>query len=515
MNLIRQPDEVTVLTQSGDIRDTVVDFKIDKSVEVLVTAKEDLVRYIKLRWNMKMPESVKILGDAWERGYGDLEWRGYHADRPLPWYFLISDLAGKVSGVGVKVRPAAMCAWNVDEMGITLLLDVRNGCKGVRLGGRKLKAAEVVACDYEGISEFEAACDFCGVMCTDAILPKKAVYGSNNWYYAYGKSSHEEIIEDASYIAELTEGLENRPYMVIDDGWSPKLTEGPWDCGNERFPDMKRLAKEIADFDVIPGIWIRCLCDRSEGIPKEWYLREQAGYLDPSHPEVIKKVSREISQLNEWGYKLIKHDFSTFDIFGHYGFAMDSIAVRSKFGFYDDTKTTAEIILNFYKTILDNAGDALILGCNCIGHLCAGLAHLNRIGDDTSGIFWERTRKMGVNTLAFRLCQNKKFFDVDGDCVGITAEIPWELNRGWLYLLSRSGTSLFVSSKKGVLPKEHIPELKEAFRVNSIQKDTMIPLDWLTTTTPRRYLINGEEMVFNWNEKAGISKYIQSDGEDE
>ena len=130
---------------------------------------------------------------------------------------------------------------------------------------------------------------------------------------------------------------------------------------------------------------------------------------------------------------------------------MDNITSSDGWCFYERTKTTAEIILALYKTVLENAGDALILGCNCIGHLCAGLAHMNRIGDDTSGRDWERTRKMGINTLAFRLCQHKRFFDADADCAGITEQVPWELNRNWLDLLAHSGTPLFVSSRKGVL----------------------------------------------------------------
>ena len=66
----------------------------------------------------------------------------------------------------------------------------------MRLAGRTVKAATVVCASYEGISEFEAACRFCSAMCGDPILPKKPVYGGNNWYYAYGKSSRSEILGD-------------------------------------------------------------------------------------------------------------------------------------------------------------------------------------------------------------------------------------------------------------------------------------------------------------------------------
>lgn len=89
----------------------------------------------------------------------------------------------------------------------------------------------------------------------------------------------------------------------------------------------------------------------------------------------------------------------------------------------------------------------MIIGCNTIGHLGAGLMHLNRTGDDTSGRIWERTRRMGVNTLAFRLPQHNTFYHIDADCVGIFGMIPWEKNRQWADVLAKSGTPLFVSGK--------------------------------------------------------------------
>ncbi|MBQ5749049.1 MAG: alpha-galactosidase [Oscillospiraceae bacterium] len=507
MDILRAPDFVTLISENPNT-DACVHFETGDCLRILLTAKEERVKFIRLRWHLPMPPDALLLGDAWERGYGDLCWRGYDPDRPMPWYFLLTDRKGAVSAAGVKVRPRALCCWNADEDGVTLLLDVRNGGSGVMLGGRTLEAAQVVSKDYCGVSEFDAACDFCSVMSPEPILPKHPVYGGNNWYYAYGRSSHEEIVTDASYMAELSEGLQNRPYMVIDDGWSVNHTQGPWDRGGETFPDMARLAKEISALGVHPGIWVRFLCDKSKTIPDAWYLRKEQGQLDPSHPEVLCRVAEDTERLVGWGYELIKHDFTSFDIFGRYGFAFSHITSSDGWSFHDRTKTTAEIILQLYQTILDHAGDALILGCNCIGHLCAGLAHMNRIGDDTSGREWERTRKMGINTLAFRLCQHKRFFDVDADCVGITEQVPWELNRKWLSLLANSGTSLFVSSKKGLLTGSALAELKAAFAVNALQKDTLVPLDWLSTTTPRQYLCNGKLRSYSWSDPAGISHYV-------
>ena len=77
-----------------------------------------------------------------------------------------------------------------------------------------------------------------------------------------------------------------------------------------------------------------------------------------------------------------------------------------------------------------------------------------RTGDDTSGRDWSRTKKMGINTLAFRSPQQGNFFDMDADCVGLTNAIPWSLNRQWLDLLARSGTPLFVSAAPDAVKQE-------------------------------------------------------------
>lgn len=97
--------------------------------DVFVTAQADAVKYVLLRWNADLGEPLRILGDDWERAYGTLEWRGIVKQRIMPWYFLIAYTDG-VCGYGVRVRPSALCSFTVDNGGITLRLDLRNGTKG-------------------------------------------------------------------------------------------------------------------------------------------------------------------------------------------------------------------------------------------------------------------------------------------------------------------------------------------------------------------------------------------------
>ena len=64
---------------------------------------------------------------------------------------------------------------------------------------------------------------------------------------------------------------------------------------------------------------------------------------------------------------------------------------------------------------------------------------INRTGDDTSGLQWERTRQIGIDALAFRLPQNGSFYATDADCAGIPDTLDWELNRQWMDLLALTG----------------------------------------------------------------------------
>ncbi len=125
-------------------------------------------------------------------------------------------------------------------------------------------------------------------------------------------------------------------------------------------------------------------------------------------------------------------------------------------------RTTAEVIEDLDRTIRAAAGDALVIGCNTVSHLSAGHFEICRVGDDTSGTDWARTRKMGVNTLAFRGPQHGAFYVADADCVGVTKAVPWPFNRQWLDLLARSGTMLFVSLAPDALGSDERRDLKAA-----------------------------------------------------
>lgn len=504
IDILRKPDDIRI-TCDGENTDVVVETELhDRKLELYVTATESKPKFICLRWNYRTTEPTRVLGDTWERSYGNLEWRSLNGEHFMPWYFIAFN--GKdTTGCGVMVRPNSFVSFEYDPSGVTAWVDVRCGGVGVELKGRKLLAATFVCEHYDDTPAFKAACEFCKVMSPEPRLPKEPVYGSNNWYYAYGKSSYDEIMTDAKIIAELAGSNKNKPFMVIDDGWSVNSCEGPW-LPNERYGDMKKVADDFKAMEVKPGIWFRPLHDReARQQHPEWLIKRTVGnnacpFLDPSNPEVAEYLRENIRRIVGWGYELIKHDFTTVDLFGKYGFMLNgTVTDFDNWAFFDRSKTSAEITLDLYRLIREEAGDCIIIGCNTVSHLCAGLVELARTGDDTSGKTWSRTRAYGVNTLAFRLCQNKAFYMADADCVGILEDrIDWKLNRQWADLVAKSGTPLFVSIQPEVLTDEMKKDLAEAFRRNSEQADVAEPLDWLYNKSPQTWLINGETVDYDF-----------------
>ena len=492
----------------------------DNRLVVQLTADLSPVSMLSLRWHFsekeRFHEPVKVYGDAWERGYGDLEWRGVVPERMMPWVCALSNGSDQQPDTdarwtqcfGVMVQPAAFCMWQLDTDGISLWMDVRSGGEGVLLKGRTVTVCEIVFRCYQGMTAFEALKRFYDTLSPSRLRLEQPVYGSNNWYYAYGKSSDEDIRKDAELLADLTEGLENRPYMVIDDGWEKHMTDGPWSAGNERFPDMKALSGAIRDSHVLPGIWVRYLADGHEEwkVEKAARLQRDPHYLDPSHPLVLERIAEDTERLTmQWGYQLIKHDFSTCDLFGYWGFQRKGFLAGSDWHFFDRGRTSAEIVVRMYRTIYEHCPHGtILLGCNVIGHLAAGLVHMNRTGDDTSGVEWERTRKMGINTLAFRMLHHHTLYEADADCVGITGKIDWSMNRQWLQILSLSGTPLFVSCHPDQASGVVADDLRTAFIRASEQKDKLIPLDWMETTCPETWCVNGEKTGFRWFQETGM-----------
>src|SRR5678816_3806417 len=88
------PDRVLRSTQAGRYEDAgliVTTAPVAGALRVQLASPSTAVRRLRLRWNARLDDVRQILGDAWERGYGDLEWRAFVPDRSMPWYFATYD----------------------------------------------------------------------------------------------------------------------------------------------------------------------------------------------------------------------------------------------------------------------------------------------------------------------------------------------------------------------------------------------------------------------------------------
>ncbi len=510
------PDAIAIWTEEGrddaaaDILLTPVE---GEGLRVEIGSVSAPLTYAALYWKTSLPEAARILGDHWERGYGDLEWRGIMPERVLPWYALIHDpKTGATQGYGVETGAGSFASWRVEETGVTLVLDLRSGGMGVHLGRRTLSAATIRTLTSEpDESPFVFACRFCRALCPAPRLPAHPVYGGNDWYFRYGNITTQTVQQDAGLIRELAPRGNNDPTYVIDAGWFPEAgcNGGPYDRGNAGFPDMPGLAAWMRSQEIRPGIWIRPLLT-AEKVSASWRVperhphgREASHYLDPTVPDVLERVRDDMARLSAWGYEVIKHDFTTYDLLGRWGFQMGAEVTSGGWAFADRSRTNAEIIHRLYTVLREAAGEATLIGCNTVGHLGAGLFELQRTGDDTSGKHWERTRKMGVNTLAFRMPQHGAFFAADADCVGLTHAIPWDQNRQWLDAVARSGTPLFVSADPDALGPEQRAALSLAFAQAAQPTVSAEPLDWMQTTCPRHWRFDTETVPYDWSGFAG------------
>ena len=529
VDIFRQPDLVRVFT--GDARDVLqvalrtnstwsaADVDVTYSLDaergtIRLSAASTAVRRVHLRWHGKLGEDMLVLGDAWERSYADLAWMPVQAERPLPWYCLLHR-RGDTLGLGVATGAKAFAFWQVDPAGVSLWLDVRNGGNGVRLGGRSVDLATVIVeAGAKTESAFEVTRSLCRKMSARSPMrtqrggrPLNAIFGSNDWYYAYGKNTAEGILRDADLVREVSPPGPIQPFTVIDDGYDDR----------SRFPDIRKLASDIRSRDVVPGIWVRPTRAASGTktsllLPGSRYGRRQertAGMAyDPTIPEARLAILKVVRDAVEWGYDLIKHDFTTYELLGQWGNEMGPSPSLDGWNFMDRSQTNAEIISSLYRDIRNVAGEGrIVLGCNTVGHLAAGIFDAQRTGDDVSGRDWERTRRMGVNTLAFRLPQNGIFFANDADCVPLTKDIPWKLTEQWLRAVANSGTVLLISPEPGAVGPEQKRALREAFAVCAAGQAHAEPTDWLTTRTPAEWSAGAKRETYKWMAEEGASPF--------
>lgn len=485
-SILREPDRVIGATEASPFRfeeireyDASHDVKYEIKLEngcakIIVYPSDSPVKYLKLRYKGDLSFADKVYGDSWERSGGGcfLEWRSLMTSRLMPWFCYIKG-DQRTACYGVKTGADCFAAWSVDVHGITLFLNLTNGNGGTDLK-EPLTACEIVELiGDDGEDAYNVAKRFSRLMCEAPVLPKEPIFGVNNWYWAYGDISHEIVMTESDYLMKMCAGSKHRPYMIIDDGWQFGRTlglngyiGGPW-IPNEKFPDITDTVSKIHRKGAKAGIWFRPLLTLGQ-IPAEAILdRHTSGgtILDPSHPYTLERVKNDAALLKGYGFDLIKHDFTTIDIINTNPLTAENsstaICRRNK-QFYDKTKTTATIIKNLYKAIAEGAGDADVIGCNCIGHLTAGIHSIYRTGDDTSGRSFEWTRRYGLNSV-MRLPTNEAFYTVDPDCAAFTDKVDADSNLDYLEICALTGMTTLASVTPDILTEEQMKRINGIF----------------------------------------------------
>ena len=476
--------------------------------KIIVYPSGSPIKYLKLRFSADLSFVDKVLGDQWERSGVNayIEWRSVMANRVLPWYCVLKG-GEKTACYGVKTGANCFAFWQADTRGITLFLNLKSGEAGTDIK-EPLLACELVETFAENEDCFVTVKKFCARMCDTPILPAQPIFGVNNWYWAYGDITRETVKQEAESLSQLCQGTKNKPFLVIDDGWqsqrnpSSLYNGGPW-TANDDFADMQSLAEEIAGRGAESGLWIRPLLTKEDTLEESILCKNDEGIiLDPTHPYTIEKITRDIKNIRSWGYRLIKHDFTTMDIFGGMGLSSERHSYslcEEKRTFFDKTKTTATAVKELYQAIQDASNGAEIISCNAFGHLSAGIHSMHRVGGDNSGNSFEWTRRHGVNSM-MRLPQNESFFMIDPDCAVFTNKVGVEANLDFLKMCAITGVTAFASIQPNLLTDKDLTRISDIFKLADANEARYQIKDYEKNANPERFVSSrGEQITFDWD----------------
>ncbi len=531
ITLLRQPDAVYGATEKTPFRFeekliNEVNYSYDvsqKSAKITVFPSGAPVKYLKLRFNGDLRKVDRVYGDQWERAglKSYIEWRSVMASRVLPWFCYV--MAGdETSCFGVKTGANCFAFFQVDTDGITLFLNLCCGNEGTELT-EPIIACEVVEMHAErGADAYKTAAKFAKFLCDDPVLPKTPIFGVNNWYWAYGNISLDSVLSETNYLMEMTSGCKNAPYMIIDDGWQKHRIPGPgnyiggeWEP-NDKFGDMRKLVDAVHAKGAKAGIWFRPLLTRGD-VPKEAILCEECGgiVLDPSHPFTLEKAFCDAKKLSDWGFDLIKHDFTTGDaVTGQKTLTSeqhDYALTTENRRYFDKKKTTAVILKDLYKAIQKGAGEKEVIACNAVGHLSAGIHSLYRIGNDTSGRSFEWTRRDGINSV-MRLPLNNALYNADPDCAAFTDMVRSDVNLDFLEMCAITGMTTLASVTPGILKPDEMRRINEIFRLADAETGNFGIKDYEKNANPETFVSpDGKtEKRYDWNRVYDGSRVVLS-----
>ncbi len=457
--------------------------------------------FLQLRWHERIPEGLRYLGDTWALAQEPLEWRCLVPERDMPWYLLAYD-GQHTHGVGVKTGASALCRWQVDPLGVTLWLDVRNGAGPVQPGDRQLHLADVVVRPGKVWElPFQAARRFATLLDDTRLMPEQPVYGFS--YQGNVPRSPQSLWEGAQLLSDLSENTANRPFLLVDTGWQESAgTAGMHPAS--ALGDPAALAAAIAERGCRPGLWLRPLLaegsEHHEGALPEgrFPVMPMGRVLDPTHPATIELIERDVARAVSWGYELLRYDMTTRDLLGDWSpFPVQSTLRGWRFA--DHSLTTAEVLRQLYALVRQaSSGRALLSAADAMSHLTAGQVHMQCIADSARQERWLLPHIVAVNALAFRGFQHGALYAAEAGPVPLQGQLSWEISEQWLRLLAGSGTPCLVAPGPAPLSATQQRAIHTAFSQASRQIPLAEPLDWLATTSPSRWKMDNAPLTFDW-----------------
>ncbi len=254
-------------------------------------------------------------------------------------------------------------------------------------------------------------------------------------YYYQGNTVSEVYLQNQLKALSIFPKKSNLKYIQIDAGY---CVWGDWLEINDSFPSgFESVVKEIEKAGLKAGIWLAPYVANSKSKifaqHPEWFLKDKNGkylegrqsspvdfmtslslrVLDPTHPEVQKYINKVIKLFIDWGFEMLKIDFT-------YPVCFSSS--------YYVPMTRAQALRTGYMTIRKAAGEDIhILSAITQLSPLVGVVDSARVGIDTINPYVSGLPVIGklVNNFMFkeslrnsssRIFLNGKVWVNDADC---------------------------------------------------------------------------------------------------
>lgn len=328
----------------------------------------------------------------------------------------------------------------------------------------------------------------------------KPPVGYCTWYYYYNQVKQENVYENLNFLLNYKKYPVK--YIQIDDGW--QINWCNW-TNNEKFKDLKQLAKDILKENLKPGLWFAPFASNNESDiyhhHKDWFVKnwdndEPYGNLslDFSHPEVRKYFYDLFYKFaHEYGFRYFKLDIITSHL--------------APGRHYDPSFNTVKNLQEGFKIIRKAIGDeGEILACTCPLAYVSSLCDYMRVSGDVQDDF--ESLQYIFNSTLKRYYMNQKLFINDADCLIIRnhenedEECLKNIIRTedevltYISLIAASGGSIMLSDKLKNLTEKQLERIDKIFP--NVQYSA-IPMDLMES-----HLVS----KLDFKNKYGIHVYI-------